>query len=228
MRITGILLVLLTLISGRVLANVYTIDVSEKVINFGSYCKKGRISIFVISEHGCIPCEACKKHLKDQQYDMKLVDIYFCVLSKSIEDLRSHRFESRPSNKMWSYLEGCTTPPYIYIFGPTRNPVSIMTGYEPDKIDNNMDQLLDAMKYYRANLVDDNKNAKVSNDTIAQQQAGEKPLPAKDKQGSKKSKNGKKIKVDGGGKTKNDKNDKHGEPEVPKFDNDSDDQGREG
>ena len=135
-------------------SKIQTIDVSEKVINFSSYCKSGKISIFEISEHGCQPCLACKEYLSDKNYDTNKVDIYYCLITKNNEDLKGHKYENRPSNKMWSYLEGCTMPPYVYIFGPTKNPVRIINGFSPEKMDETINTLLKSLNYYQEDLVD--------------------------------------------------------------------------
>jgi hypothetical protein len=89
---------------------------------------------------------------------MDVVDIYYCLITKNLDDLAHHKYENRESNKMWSYIEGCTSPPYIYIFGPAGNPTSIIESFSPDKISKNIDVLLETISYFRINSVDYKNN----------------------------------------------------------------------
>jgi len=148
------------------LPNFYEIDVSEKVVNFASYCKDGKITVFIISQHGCVPCYNAKEYLK-KNYNMKEIDVYYCVLSKTQRDLDSRQFEERESNKIWSYIEGCSRLPRIYIFGQTRNPATIINGFDPERIDNTIKSLLESHNYYKNSLVDNklsfSSNAEIEN-----------------------------------------------------------------
>ncbi|MDP3147487.1 MAG: hypothetical protein Q8N83_00020, partial [Ignavibacteria bacterium] len=148
------LLIYFLTISNTLFADFYNINVSEKVINFSSYCTSGKITIFIISEHGCMPCVECKNFMLSKKYDMKKMDVYYCLITKNLDDLRDHKYEKRLSNKMWSYIEGCTMPPYIYIFGPTKNPISIINGFQPEVIESNIKSLIKSLQYYNSNLVE--------------------------------------------------------------------------
>ena len=129
-----------------------TIDASETVIDMRSYCKSGKINIFIISVHGCDVCKASKEELLQKNYDKEKIHIFYCMVTKNENDATSHSFENRPSNKMWGYMEGCTSPPYFYMFGPSGNPLSI-TEHDVEKVFTNTEELLKSWNYYNSNLV---------------------------------------------------------------------------
>jgi hypothetical protein len=137
-------------------ANVEVVKIPTGVINFPSYCEQGKISIFIISTYGCAPCAACFEHLADRYKNkMDLVNIYDVLINKETDgkSVNADEYNNRPSITMWSFIEGCITPPKIYIFNQTGNPISITIGYDKEKIDKNIDMLINSAKYYRPNIV---------------------------------------------------------------------------
>ena len=146
-----ILLILTLAVFSNLKASFYELDVSEQVINFSSYCKQGKITVFIMSQDACSPCISAKNFFEQKYANYKNIDIYYCMRTKSKDDLRE--FQKRPSTIMWSFVEGYTSSPLIYFFGPTGNPRCIYSGFDKEKCTKAMEGLLEAMPYYKKELL---------------------------------------------------------------------------
>jgi len=149
-------------------AGFYELDVSDKVINFSSYCKQGKITVFIMSQHGCKPCIYAKEFFMEQYANNKYVDVYYCMRTKNNEDLKY--FQNRASTQMWGYIEAYTASPRIYIFSPTGNPQCILGSFKSEVVKDVMDGLLESMSYYKKELLSfansDNSSSKSTNSKV--------------------------------------------------------------
>ncbi|MBT7144742.1 MAG: thioredoxin fold domain-containing protein [Bacteroidetes bacterium] len=126
-------------------ADIEYIPIYDKVIDFSSYAQKGKISLFVISNHWCAPCDRMKEDLRNANYDMKKVDLFFLMMSK---DAKDKKYKNRNSTKQWGYMEGVTMFPTSFLYGPSTNQIYRYTGYKFEKIDADIKLLLKNMKTY--------------------------------------------------------------------------------
>ncbi len=131
-------------------ADIDTLDISDRVLAISKIAKPGKVSVFIISTHWCGPCVALKSRLQ-QDFNMKKVDIYYCLLSKSNQD-SFKLMNKRPAYRIWKFIEGVTDSfPFVYIVAPTTNIRGRVKGNDYNKIQNLINELLDKTVKYDFN-----------------------------------------------------------------------------
>lgn len=116
-------------------SKIIEMDVSDKVINFSSYCKPGKVTIFEISTPGCRPCETLKKFLEDQNYDTAKVTIYHLVIGKG------------SATDMWGY-EGISVVPVLHFYSPKKNCVKILRPTDKDYSNEKINYIITSLIEY--------------------------------------------------------------------------------
>jgi len=138
---------------------ITTIDATEKSPAFSRIAQPGKISIFIMAAHWCGPCKTLRNSLKaaleSNQIDRNLVDVYYCLVTKSSNE-REQSMLSRPAYRHLQKIDGLINKfPTTYILTPTTNCYAIVKGAKEQEIFGYINDLtLLTNQYFNASFVD--------------------------------------------------------------------------
>ena len=137
-------------------ADWYEIDAWDKVINFSSVAKYGKVSIFILSTSWCVPCKILKDVLKNQNYDMSKVDIY--IINMAPEGHTFEELKKTKSFKIWQGIEGLKSWPTVYITNQINNIKAVFNDKGDDddlisRINRIVNSYLENQDYYNENSI---------------------------------------------------------------------------